>query len=414
MSKLFVLTRKQFAFVALLIYPIVSLPMLLSSMIERKKWAFVMFAVFMGYVGFLYPPFGDFYRYSLVFDGIKDMNWEDLKNYLQLNYDYFFILVSFCCSKLDLSVEWVRLIFNVLGYFIIFDMFRMVIGYNPIFQEKKIYLCAFVILIPFSLHGFLYRWGLASAFLLNGCVRWFYFSQKRGLLLMFLGVFVHLSILLFLILSIVAKKIPLNLNFYALLFIILISFVLDSGSVAQYILAFLPFDASLVDHIYQYIDGSQSGNITEGYSTIQLIMYVIYSLSNGLWFFAYLIFYKKNREKSPMMNFVNYLFVLLLLVASFPIVYSRFLGLTISFMKIIIFMNISYLIIDYVWYKRLAILTFCLLIVSFVQMYRYPLMFGYEYKLLTSSSFGILTSKYTDEWISENVNNGGDLIKKYE
>ena len=57
--------NQSFLIILFVLYPFATLPFLFIKIIERKKYAFVLLAIFMGLCAILYPPLGDLYRHSL-------------------------------------------------------------------------------------------------------------------------------------------------------------------------------------------------------------------------------------------------------------------------------------------------------------------------------------------------------------
>lgn len=62
---------KTLGILIFIIYPILSFPFILKGILKRERWAYLLGAILMGYIGMLYPPAGDMYRYAEDFNLYK-------------------------------------------------------------------------------------------------------------------------------------------------------------------------------------------------------------------------------------------------------------------------------------------------------------------------------------------------------
>ena len=62
---------KTLGILIFIIYPVLSFPFILKGILKRERWAYLLGAIFMGYMGMLYPPAGDMYRYAEDFNLYK-------------------------------------------------------------------------------------------------------------------------------------------------------------------------------------------------------------------------------------------------------------------------------------------------------------------------------------------------------
>ena len=67
---------KTLGILIFIIYPILSFPFILKGILKRERWAYLLGAILMGYIGMLYPPAGDMYRYAEDFNLYKELDWE--------------------------------------------------------------------------------------------------------------------------------------------------------------------------------------------------------------------------------------------------------------------------------------------------------------------------------------------------
>ena len=80
-----------------IIYPILSFLFILKGILKRERWAYLLGAIFMGYMGILYPPAGDMYRYAEDFNLYKELDWDQFWIFMALKFDYFLPLLSWIC-----------------------------------------------------------------------------------------------------------------------------------------------------------------------------------------------------------------------------------------------------------------------------------------------------------------------------
>ena len=391
--------------------PIITLPVVIKGMLKKKRWAFVMFAIIMGLVGYLWPPYGDMYRYALDLYNMKGMDWQTFQLFMLLRFDIFLPYLSYWMANVGGSFDIIKFIFNAIGYLLIADVLRMVVQYNHIYASKKYYICAFLVIIPFSLNGYLFRSGLGVVILLNGLIRWFYFKQKKGILICILSALVHVSNVLFAFFLLLPKLNIFRFRPKVVLMIFVLSLFMGFGGIAEFIINLIPIPDNMISHIYQYIDGSQSGSVTKGFSFLQLIVQMSRNILDYIWFYLYWKLYKKYSGKLPMMEYVNITLLFLLLISSFPWIYTRYFGATMNIVKIIVLLNLSVYLLNLVRFKLICYITMLFVCIGIYEN-RFCLTIGNEPKLLSSSLYGILNTEYTESWIVDNLNKKGDFYER--
>lgn len=404
---------KSIAIVTFLIYPIFSVPLFVVGILKKEKWAFILCALFMGLLSILYPPAGDLYRYAEDFNLYKDSDWDTFILLLVLKFDYVLPFLSYCIGKLGGAPELTRFIFAFLSYYLLFDLFFLIIKRNSVLCEKRLYLYALIILVPFTFWTFLFRYFFAASFLLNGLYRWNFLGDKKGLLLVFLSAFIHISYLPFIVICLVSRYRLFKFHYMFVCLLYVLSFVCDTTLIGTQILSILPFSDSLVVHIYEYIDGSQSESITNQYSLQQMIILYVTNIISFYIFYVYIKSYKSNYNKG--MNFVNCMLLLLLVTASFPTMFGRFIILTSLLINICILDSYNATIYPAIrkHIKYICYATVFLFIISCWQR-RFFLSCGFESKIFTSSFYDIISFSYSDDWIERNIDREGNFYKWIE
>lgn len=397
---------KWIAILLFLLYPIASIPFIVAGILKKQKWAFVLFSCFMGLLAILYPPAGDLYRYAKDFELYSESDWNTFCLLLIFKFDYFLPLLSYAIGHLGGTVELTRFIFAFLSYYLMFDLFSLICRDNNL-NDKKIYIYAFIIFIPLTFWAFLFRYNFAWVFLLNGSYRWFVHNEKKGILLVALSVLTHISYLPFFFLCFFSKNRFFRFSYLLVVLLWVLVFCCDTTSIGKKILSFLPFSDSLLAHIEEYIDGSQSESIVKEFSLKQIIIYVFSNIMSLYVLYIYLKIYKS--RFTPYMGFINSTLLMLLFSSSFPVIFSRLMGVCLFQLKMsILAFSGKY---QQVYFKTLCYISIFALLFSFWQ-FRFFFTEGYLWKIFTSSSFGIVTFSYPDSWINNHLDEDGDFYNR--
>lgn len=389
-----------------IIYPLFSLPFIFRGIIKREKWAYLLASIFMGYMGILYPPAGDMYRYAQDFNLYKELDWNLFWIFMALRFDYFLPLLSFFLGKLGLHAEITRFIFVTCSYFMLFNLYHDITFCNKELSKKKIRILALVILIPLTFNGYLFRMGFAQITLMYG-IYWLMIRHKnKGYLFIILASIIHWSFTPFILITIISKIRILNFSNRTFIVLCCLLIFADSVPIGIYLIQSLPIPESLFSHINEYISGSQAGEIQ--FSIKQIVVNQFANIVFYITLYAYYIYYKNNPQPLRLKQFTNSLIIIVILSSSIPELYGRMLGLLKSFLVL------SFIIYyKHTYYKLLRIVflfIFINLLFSFWQL-RFYIRFGQYDQLLKSTSIGLITFHYTDDWITRNVDEDGILIK---
>lgn len=397
---------KWIAILLFLLYPIASVPLIVAGILKKQKWAFILFSCFMGLLAILYPPAGDLYRYAEDFELYSTSDWNTFCLLLIFKFDYFLPLLSYVIGHLGGTAELTRFIFAFLSYYLMFDLFSLICRDNNL-NDKKIYIYAFIIFIPLTFWTFLFRYYFALAFLLNGSYRWFVHNEKKGILLVALSVLAHVSYLPFFFLCFVSKNRFFKFSYFVVLLLCILALCCDTTSIGEKILSYLPFSDSLLAHIGEYIDGSQSESSVNNFSLKQM---VIYMFSNVLSFYVLYVYLKIYKKKFiSYMGFINSTLLMLLFSSSFPVIFSRLMSVCLFQLKMsILAFSEKY---QQVHFKILCYISIFVLLVSVWQR-RFFFTDGYLWKIFTSTSLEIVTFSYPDSWVNNHLDEDGDFYNR--
>ena len=388
-----------------LVLPLYSVPFILYGMWKQEKWAFVLWACFMGLVGILIPPTGDFYRYTMDYELYKGLDWGDFFLLAGLKNELMLPLISYGISELGLYFDLSRFLYNFLGYFLLGFLYVGIVRNNPNLQDKKIALYALGFFVSISLATFCYRYFLSAIFFVFGAYRIVYKKRKNGWWFVALAIFNHFS---FLIQAIVLLFQQLNFFRFGrkmVIFFILVSFLIDASFVTR-LFDMLPFD--FVSHYMAYLDGNWAGDFLEEHSLRYKIVMFIGNSIHYVCMLIYIILY--NRSLPKYNSLVNSMLFLTFLSTPFVTINGRFLAVMIYFVKVYfleIFDGSRQML------KYLKVMFWLVMISNLMGMWGFRRQFAISDfpMMFYSSSFQILAHTYDANWIDDNVSEDGNLLQ---
>ena len=387
-------------------FPLYSVPFILYGMWKQEKWAFVLWACFMGLVGILVPPTGDFYRYTLDYEMYKGLDWEDFLLLAGLKNELMLPLISYGVSELGLHFDLSRFLYNFLGYFLLGLLYIDIVRNNPNLQNKKVALYALGFFVSLSLTTFCFRYFLSVIFFVFGAYKIVYYERKSGWWFVALAIFNHFS---FLVQAIVLLFQQLNFFRFGrrmVIFFILISFLIDASFLTD-LFSMLPFD--FVSNYMAYLDGKWAGGFLEEHSLrYKISMYVGNSIQY-VCMIVYIILYYRSIPKYN--SLVNSMLFLTFLSTPFVTINGRFIIVMTYFVKVHllkIFDGSRQMM------KYLKLMFWLVMMTNLMGLwtFRWQFFISDFPMMFYSSSFQILDHTYDANWIEENVLDDGDLRKK--
>lgn len=391
-----------------IIYPVVTIPYLLYDIYNnRSKLSLVLLACFLGFFGLLYPPTGDLYVYTTKYFLYEGLTFNEFFNYYFVDgRDYILQFILFLLSWLDLNADISRFVYVFTGYFILFGLYRSIVNRNNYLLQNKGVAFTFFLLILLNCHFavYAYRFYFSLILLLLSFYDLFISKKKIGWIWLILSMLNHFSLFVFIPFFILLKCISLNFSKRVVLLLILSVFILDASFVSI-IIKNLPFPSDLITHVMYYIDGNLAGAFLEDHSLLYKIrMYLV-----RLPLYPILYYYYRNYTITKMTPLMNIMLLLLFVSSPFVVIFSRFIFCTILF-------YMFYFLFTYVHTKKkfhqlnVLLVAISLSFVCSLWAIRRELSISYEYKLLFQSSFGIISSSYSKDWIYKNVDELGAPI----
>lgn len=381
-----------------LIYPILSLPVIIRGAVRNKRYSYILLSIFMGYIGLLYAPIGDYYRYYTDFNNYKPLNLQEMLEVLQYSNDYLMPIVYWCIAKVGMSADLTRFIYNCTGFLLYFKIFyNLTSGTNNI-AVRKVLLFIFVLIIGYQ--PFMSRFGLATIFFVYGAMCILNRKQKGWLWLMLASI-QHFSFVALLIPFVVFNIIKYEGSKNISVILVILSFIFNNDFISP-ILSMIADSVPIVNHISYYVDGYYANDYYEEHSIRFQILYILSQVG----YYSLLMFFCVFFTKTRLSGWINFLLILIVISSPFKGISIRFIGVT-QYFLIIYFINF---IIKYgfpkVYLRNLFIAMSCFMLVINLWSTRRELSMSMESKLLLPSIF-IWTSEYSPEWVDNNVNTDG-------
>ncbi len=126
--------NKILIFLGSLLYPLYTLPLVVSFMLRNKRFGYFLFSFFMGYLAYLMIPYEgfDITRHYAAFNALSTYNFSEINNYDGGIFKYGFYVYCWGVAKLGLPKEFVpfSIIFTV--YYLYFLTLKKILDFTPI------------------------------------------------------------------------------------------------------------------------------------------------------------------------------------------------------------------------------------------------------------------------------------------
>ena len=390
---------KSWQFVGLLFFisPICALPFLLIEIYNKKRYAFTLLAIFMGFAAWLFPPIYDSYHHYLDFWEIQNNTYSSEKN--EVKFDFILHSLDKMVGYIGLTFEIVKFVSVWLCYEIIFWIFRdLVKRYKYLRTHYFLYFLLFFISIPFVDIAIGMRQIQATCLFILA-VYLLYYKNIWGYVFAFLACGMHYSFLLYIIPFIIFINRHLTISNKKVFICIALIFIFFNPIIINKILLALPIPRMLFYIIDGYINGKYSEAMLEGrnlkymvfflFTQFQLILYIILSIK------------LPNRNLTSLSKFG--LIILALDYCISFILFGRFI-IVFALITVIALLQNGIKNIKK-WVVALVCFGFISSIMSLVP-YRDVIISSNEYRLALPIPT-ILISNYTQQWIYDHYNDEG-------
>ena len=129
----------------------------------------LLWSVFVGFLGILYPPFGDMYRYALDFEEYANSNLNNFLFLLSIKFDYLYSIISFSLGRLGCSSDIMRFLYNFVGTLLLSNLYLMIVSDNSeLVKDRKLKIYSLFVFIPFTIGLFLFRYNFSIVLFIYG------------------------------------------------------------------------------------------------------------------------------------------------------------------------------------------------------------------------------------------------------
>ena len=388
------------------LFPLYTVPWILKSMLAGKKVAFILWAVFMGLLGILYPPIGDVYQYTKDYLLYKDCSWNYFLELVAFKFDYVLSFLSFLIGKIGLNFEVYRFLYNFIGYYLLGSL------YLDIFSKKEIslynkfdkyYLLGFF--IAFNIITFLWRFGFSSILFVYGCYLLVYLHKRIGWIYVLISALNHFSFFLFLIVLCLQQLRFFRFRKGTVMVICILSLFINGNTIAI-ILPYLPLN--IVQRYSIYLDGYYATEYFADHSWKYQLQVFLNSFVTYVACFFYVLTYK-NKDKN-ILSITNAILCLACLSLPFDTMRMRFLALLLLFIKL-----------SFLWYydgsqlkaNALRIMFWCVMMGNLINLWgiRRQLDVSEMPRIFYSNVFQVFSYTYDEKWINKNVSSDGGILQ---
>lgn len=407
------LRRKIFLCLFFLLVPLYSLPFVYKSIINNERYAFYLFAIFMGLIAYLFPPCGDFSRYYNDYDIFKGLPFTLFLTYIADKFDYLQSMILYLLGYFNLNSDYSRFIYTTISYILLSHIYLDIIKDKEIFRLRRYRRRAFFGFFLLSFVTFAFRFSFSAILFTYGLFILLHKRKIYGYFFLILSVLNHITFVTFLIPVLLHKISLFKLSRRNLILISLIAILLSNFSTL--LLTNIPVGGDLFQRYVTYIDGYWSGEYKLDVSFKGLVFEFINKVTYYGVIIVYIFIYPKCKAKiTKEHQLVNALLLSCLLFSVFPVIIGRFLLFLSILMRVFIFVFLSN---DKIARKAVFYLCVITMIYNFMGVWsiRRELLFSKEYLLATSSIFGIFDNTYDGQWFYSNIGEDGSIMKiKYE
>lgn len=390
-----------FVVILFAIYPILSLPFIFIEIYNKKRYAFSLLAIFIGYMGLLYPPFGDFYRYAEDCELYALCSFDELMEVTTLKMDYLFPIFLWTLGKLHIPSDFGRFITTWLSFQLLLSVIYDIIKSPAVSNKKCLFIViAFLCFSPF--YNYLTRFDFSRALFIYSSYKLIICKNKKSLLLLVIAVLNHFSYIVLALVLVCYFLFHYKPSRRIVLWSVLLSFIF-SFDVFTPIIAMLPLDPYVVDHLFEYIDGYWANEYVSSGSIFFQILLVISKIG---FYFCWLFIYFKYKG-TEWERYITYLLILLLICSPFKGIYNRYYSVAVIVMLLDVLHFFAYNIV-----KKNTKILFCavcsfLLIIGLWSVRR-QLSISQE-RLIFAPGYKIVTHSYDASWRHTTLDSEGML-----
>lgn len=391
--------------------PIAALFVAIKNILRNNKFIYIIGAFCSLFAAYL-PPTSDAYRYRLLY--YNSINYEfTFHNLWKTEYDFLFPLLSSIFAPLGFSFEFFRFILIFSCYSLLCWVFLDIVSKNKHLKENKKWLSLAILALFLSVRFYTLaagiRFGVASSFAI---VSIYLITEKeyiKGISLFAFAAFMHVSILMFIPLLILAwGMLHLKLTAAGRLAIIILCLLLAQTAIGDLLEFFLSDSEMVMRKKGGYIDGNwgteamlESGSV----GGLLFTFFRIFPIIPLTWFVL------RHKNKTLLKEVCFLITILLCISISSLTILLRYSNIGIGLYLFAFLQCVGYIKHPLKKLQTIIVslfLMFACYIYSQRAILTKPLL---HYKVITSPLLLIETPSYSDEWVMMNIDFDGELKK---
>lgn len=396
-------SNKLIVIILFAIYPIIALPFILIEISYKKKYAFILLALFLGYLGLLYPPFGDFYHYAEDYELYSLCSYDELMEVLtlKLKMDKLFPIFLWTLGKLHIPSDFGRFITTFISFLLLFSILYDIVKKTTVSRTETLYY-VFALICFFPFYNFIQRYCFSLSLFVFATYRLFFYNKIKYIIFIVIACLNHFA---FLVPSIVLaffiiSKLKFSRNIIP--WLMLLSFVF-SFDILTPLISLLPIDAYVAVHLFEYIDGFWAND----YVSENTLFFQIYYILGKAGFYFCCFFIYTNYRNTIWERFIVYLLILLLFCSPFKGVYDRYFSIAtmVMFIDVILYMSENSIKSKTeTIFKMICVLLFVINLWGVRRQLSVS-----EERLIFAPSYFILTHTYDSNWRHRTLDSEGNL-----
>ena len=394
--------RKYLALPILLfiLCPILSLPFIFYYISKRKYEAMTLLSLFMALCSILWPPTGDLYRHNMMYYEFQKMSIDQFIVFISMQFDFILYLISFSFAKLGLPFEYIRAILVFVVYQMTFWTFRDCLRQNPNLDKSyMLFFLLFFLSVLFFVITQGLRYGFAIYLFAFGAYLYLIDKNSIGLFCMILSIFVHYSLIPYLLLLLFVKFVA-NVSSFKIVILSAICIFTFSSSIGESIINVLPIGDELNRTLLIYTSGYYSGEFLDDHS----LFYQLSRILTSVMVYPLIYFVVRNDIEGEMHKYAKWLVVLIAIY--YAISSTLFMRISQFFIPIGLCIFVLLYSSKFKRYSLLVLLCGILSFVSQIYTFRREATISREYMLFCPVAVS-LSSEYTYDWIMDNVYEDG-------
>lgn len=380
--------------------PIMSLPFIFYYISKRKYEAMTLLSLFMALCSMLWPPTGDLYRHNMMYFEFQKMTTDQFVAFMSMQFDFVLYLISFLFAKLGLPFEYIRAIFIFTAYQMTFWIFRNCLKLNPSLNKSyMLFFLLFYLSVLFFVITQGLRYGFAIYLFAFGLYLYLIDKNRMGLFCMIVSVFIHYSLIPYLLLLLFAKFVT-NVSSFKVVILSAICIFTFSSSIGESIINVLPIGDELNRTLLIYTSGYYSGEFLDDHS----LFYQLSRILTSVMVYPLIYFVVRNDIEGEMHKYAKWLVVLIAIY--YAISSTLFMRISQFFIPIGLCIFVLLYSSKFKRYSLLVLLCGILSFVSQIYTFRREATISREYMLFCPVAVS-LSSEYTYDWIMDNVYEDG-------